>query len=102
MDRKTLEKAWFDCYDFNSTQRNISCTEKAQLIAKTPDVELASDVYNASMEMRAEGINWFDSEFEDELVAIIGSEKTKNADIHISAKEIYDIKSAQEKFLKEG
>lgn len=99
MERITLEKAWLDCYDFE----NIPVCERVELIAKRPAKQMATEVYNASMEMRSDGINWFGSDFEDELVDIAsGKAVIENPDVHITVEEYEEIKKVEKEFLEKG
>lgn len=98
MDRVTLEKAWLDCYDYE----NLPVSKRVELITKRPATKMATEVYNASLELRSDGINWFGSDFEDELVDIIkkGDLAIDNPDVHITVEEYEDLKKAKKEAVK--
>ena len=94
MDRKILEKAWLDSYDFN----NLSVEERVKKLSELPAKVLATYTYKAAMELRGEGINWYGAAFEDELIEVMekGDVVITNSDIHITVeeyKEIIDMKN---------
>ena len=98
MDRITLEKAWLDCYDF----QNIPVDKKVECISIRPSKKMAGEVYKASMDLREQGINWFGSDFEDELFNIIkkGDLAIENPDVHITVEEYEDLKKAKQKLIE--
>lgn len=100
MDRIKLEKAWLDCYDFEK----IPVDKKVECISKRPSKLMAGEIYKASMGMREQGINWFGSDFEDELVNIVkwGDLAIENPDVHITVEEYEDLKKAKQKLIKKG
>lgn len=100
MKRINLEKAWLDCYDF----KKIPTAKKVELISKMPSKKMAAEVYTAAMEMRDDGINWFGSDFEDELVEIInhGDLKIEDPKVHITCKDCEEIKNAINSFIEKG
>lgn len=89
MDRIVLEKAWLDSFGFN----NLSVEESVKKLSELSSKRLAAETYQAAMELREEGINWYGSNFEDELVEIVkkGDLKITNADVHISVDEYKEI-----------
>ena len=89
MDRAVLEKAWAESYDFEGT----SIPEKVKRLSLLPSALLAEQVYEAAMELRAEGINWFGSDFEEALLEVInkGDAAVTRPDIHISLMEYKEI-----------
>lgn len=98
MDRLTLEKAWLDCYDFE----NIPVDKRVEHISKRPSKKMAGELYSASMDLREQGINWFGSDFEDELVDIIkkGDLAIDNPDVHITVEKYEDLKKAKKEAVK--
>lgn len=93
MERKTLEKAWLDSYDIEKGTPE----EKVTVLASIPSKTLAEETYEAAMELRDEGINWYGSDFEEELVEITnrGDLAITNPDVHISVEEYNEITEAK-------
>lgn len=90
MDRKTLEKAWLDSYDLTKGTPE----EKVAVLTTIPSKTLAQETYSAAMELRDEtGINWYGSDFEEELVEVAnrGDLAITNPDVHISVEEYKEI-----------
>lgn len=93
MDRKVLEKAWLDSYDIEKGTPE----EKVTTISSIPSKTLAEETYSAAMELREDGINWYGSDFEEELVEIAnkGDLAIANPDVHISVEEYNEIAEAR-------
>ena len=98
MTRTMLEKSYLDCYE---VAVNFPTELKVLYLSNMSTKYLASKVYQAAQEMRDDGINWFGSDFEDELLAIMdGTAEIEEPDTHITIKEYEEIRKAQEEFLK--
>lgn len=93
MDRKTLEKAWLDSYDLTKGTPE----EKVAVLATIPSKTLAEETYSAAMELRDEGINWYGSDFEEELIEVAnrGDLAITNPDVHVSVEEYKEIAEAR-------
>jgi len=93
MDRKTLEEAWLDSYDLVKGTPE----EKVAVLAKIPSKTLAEETYSAAMDLRDEGINWYGSDFEEELVEVAnrGDLAITNPDVHVSAEDYREIAEAR-------
>lgn len=89
MDRVVLERAWIDSYDFPVPE----IVKKRDMLISRPAERLASEVYRAAMALREEGINWYGSDFEEELLKVVqkGDSEITNAGVHISVKEYKEI-----------
>lgn len=89
MDRVVLERAWADSYDFDLD----SIPAKVKALSAQPSKVLAEQVYEAAMELRAEEINWYGSDFEEELLDVVnkGDVAITNPDKHISLMEYKEI-----------
>lgn len=89
MERVVLEKAWLDSYEFD----NLSIEESVKKLSELPSKTLAASVYQAAMELRADGVNWYGGDFEDELVEVMkkGDLVITNADVHISVEEYKEV-----------
>lgn len=89
MDRLVLERAWADSYDFQDAPVPV----KVKLLSQQPAKMLAAQVYKAAMKLRDEGINWYGSDFEEELIDVMnrGDAAISNPDIHISLAEYQEI-----------
>lgn len=100
MDRVTLEKAWADSYCFE----NATVPASVKLLSQIPAKILAEEVYAAAMELRDEGINWYGSDFEDELLEIIekGEAVITNPDVHISLMEYKEIVEFKNNIAEKG
>lgn len=97
MDRVVLERAWTDSYCFEGA----TIAGSVKLLSQIPAKILAEEVYTAAMELRDEGVNWYGSDFEDELLEIIekGDAVVNNPDVHISLaeyKKIVEFKASVE------
>lgn len=94
MDRAVLEKAWAESYDFEG---GSNLWRVAQL-SHMPSAVLAEQVYEAAMELRDEGINWYGSAFEDALLEVIskGDAAITCPDKHISLAEYEEIVALRE------
>lgn len=98
MKRTTLEKAYLDCYE---VAVHFPTEVKVLYLSNMSTKYLASKVYQAAQEMRDDGINWFGSDFEDELLAIMDdTAEIEEPDKHITIDEYEDIRKAQEEFLQ--
>lgn len=100
MDRVVLEKAWTDSYCFEGA----TIAGSVKLLSRLPSTLLAQEVYDAAMELRDEGINWYGSDFEDELLEIIekGDAVVNNPDTHISLAEYKEIVEFKAKVEEKG
>lgn len=99
MDRAVLERAWLDSYDFPIDD----IAKKRAILISRPAEKLAKEVYNAAMELRDEGINWYGSAFEDELLEVMrkGNAAIENPDKHIGLMEYKEVVEYRKKLENE-